>query len=43
MPPGTYSVSFGPALGYVAPPRQTVEVRSGELTSVTGTYPASSG
>jgi hypothetical protein len=43
MEPGTYVVSFGPALGYVAPLRQTVVVRSGEPTVVTGTYAPSSG
>ena len=38
MPPGTYTVSFGAAVGYTAPIDQTAVVVAGTLTEVLGTY-----
>src|SRR2546425_42852 len=38
MPPGTYTVGFGPVPGYVTPASQTATVTAGVLTPKTGVY-----
>src|SRR5437667_5460769 len=38
MPPGTYTVSFGPVPGYATPASQTATVTAGVLTTKTGVY-----
>ncbi len=40
MPPGSYTVSFGPVAGYITPAPQTATVTAGTLTMITGTYVA---